>query len=201
MKIGDEYIDRMENLDHDLPNNPNLMQNMEGIDVSTIRRDCKFGHKEEDNNWQQAIKSKQGRREKIIVACIFNGIENHRRDNAKERTESSILKEELNYIELWHHQRQELLHQEQISNALRRKHVDTIRCRIEEVDPSLVNFPRAYLPPRKLTTKQIKLEKETKYDMVTPVIPPGVTIDGDMLGAIGNLRYADHDLVYLKKFP
>jgi hypothetical protein len=32
MKNGDEYLDRMENLDHDPPNNPNLMQNMEGIE-------------------------------------------------------------------------------------------------------------------------------------------------------------------------
>jgi hypothetical protein len=40
-----------------------------------------------------------------------------------------------------------------------------------------------------------------KYDMVTPVIPPGVTVEGDMLGAIGNLRYSDHDLEDLKKFP
>jgi hypothetical protein len=55
--------------------------------VSTIRWDCKFGHEEEDNSWQQAIKSKQGRREKVIVACIFKRIENQRRDNAKERTE------------------------------------------------------------------------------------------------------------------
>jgi hypothetical protein len=121
----------------------------------------------------------------------------------KKEQRSSVLKEELNYRELWHHQRQELLHQEQRNNALRRKQCQMQQevLRMEELDPSLVNFPRAYVPPRKLTTKQIRLEKETKYDMVTPVIPPGVTIDGDMLGAIGNLRYADHDLVYLKKFP
>jgi hypothetical protein len=37
--------------------------------------------------------------------------------------------------------------------------------------------------------------------MVTPVIPPGVTVEGDMLGVIGSLRYSDHDLTDLKKFP
>jgi hypothetical protein len=37
--------------------------------------------------------------------------------------------------------------------------------------------------------------------MVILVIPPKVTIKGDMLGAIGNLRYSDHDLTDLKKFP
>jgi hypothetical protein len=36
--------------------------------------------------------------------------------------------------------------------------------------------------------------------MFTLVIPPGVTVDEDMLGAIGNLRYVDHDLADLKKF-
>jgi hypothetical protein len=37
--------------------------------------------------------------------------------------------------------------------------------------------------------------------MVTPVIPPGVTVEGDVIGAIGNLRYPCHNLVDLKKFP
>jgi hypothetical protein len=32
MKNGDEYFDRMENLDHDSLDNPNLMKNMEGIE-------------------------------------------------------------------------------------------------------------------------------------------------------------------------
>jgi hypothetical protein len=36
----------------------------------------------------------------------------------------------------------------------------------------LFNFPRAYVPPRKTTTKQVILQKEAKYDMVTLVIPP-----------------------------
>jgi hypothetical protein len=32
MKSGDKDLDRLENLDHDPPNNLNLMQNMEGIE-------------------------------------------------------------------------------------------------------------------------------------------------------------------------
>jgi hypothetical protein len=73
--------------------------------------------------------------------------------------------------------------------------------RVEEADPSLVNFPRAYVPPRKLIEKQVILQKEVKYNMVTLVIPLGVTIEGDMLGEIENMRYSDHDLGDLKKFP
>jgi hypothetical protein len=67
--------------------------------------------------------------------------------------------------------------------------------------PSLVNFSKDYVPPRKPTTKQVKLPKETKYELVEPEIPPGVIIEGDMLGTIGNLKYADHDLEDVKKFP
>jgi hypothetical protein len=73
--------------------------------------------------------------------------------------------------------------------------------REEEADPSLVNFPRAYVLPRKLTTKQVILQKQVKYDMVTPVIPLGVTIEGDMLGEIESMRYSNHDLGDFKKFP
>jgi hypothetical protein len=57
------------------------------------------------------------------------------------------------------------------------------------------------VPPIKPTMEQVRLQKEDMYDMVTPMIPPGATIKGDILGAIGNLRYSDHDLEYLKKFP
>jgi hypothetical protein len=69
----------------------------------------------------------------------------------------------------------------------------------EAFDP--VNFPRVYAPPRKPTTKQVRLHKEVKYDMVTPVILPGVTVKGDRLGVIGSLRFSDRDLTDLKKFP
>jgi hypothetical protein len=57
------------------------------------------------------------------------------------------------------------------------------------------------VPPRNPTTKQVRLPKEPKYDLVTPMIPPGVTVEGDMLGAVGSLKFSDHDLADLKKFP
>jgi hypothetical protein len=52
-----------------------------------------------------------------------------------------------------------------------------------------------------MTTKQVRLHNEEKYDMVTLVTPPGVTFEGDMFSEIGNLRYAYHDLIDLKNFP
>jgi hypothetical protein len=56
------------------------------------------------------------------------------------------------------------------------------------------------VPPRKSTTKQVKLPNEPKYQLVKPEIPLGLIIEGDMLGAIGNMKYADHDLADIKKF-
>jgi hypothetical protein len=73
--------------------------------------------------------------------------------------------------------------------------------RSEEAYPSLVSFLREYVPPRKPKKKQVKLQKEVNYDMVTLVIPLGVTVEGDMLGTIGNLRYSNHDLENLNKIP
>jgi hypothetical protein len=67
--------------------------------------------------------------------------------------------------------------------------------------PSPVNFLKDYVPPRKPTTKQVKLPKEPKYELVEPEIPPGVIIEGDMLGTVGNMKFADHDLEDIKKFP
>jgi hypothetical protein len=64
----------------------------------------------------------------------------------------------------------------------------------------LVGFPREYVLPRNPTTNKIRLPNEPKYDNVTPMIPSGVTIEGDILRIIGNLWFSDHDLTYLKIF-
>jgi hypothetical protein len=71
--------------------------------------------------------------------------------------------------------------------------------RAKTFDP--INFPRAYVPLRNPTTKQVTLQKEAKYDLVTSVIPPGVTVEGDMLGTVGSLRILDQNPANLKKFP
>jgi hypothetical protein len=49
--------------------------------------------------------------------------------------------------------------------------------------PSLINFMKDYVTPRKLTTKKVKLPKDSKYELVELEIPSGVIIEGDMLGA------------------
>jgi len=71
---------------------------------------------------------------------------------------------------------------------------------VEVIDPSLENFPRAYVPPRKPTAKQVRLQKEANYDLVTPLIPPKVVVEKDMLGMAGNLIFSDQNLAYLKNF-
>jgi hypothetical protein len=58
-----------------------------------------------------------------------------------------------------------------------------------------------YIPPRKSSTNLVNLQKEEKYDLVEPEIPPGVIVEGDMLGAIPSLKFTDHDLSDEKKFP
>jgi hypothetical protein len=45
------------------------------------------------------------------------------------------------------------------------------------------------------------MPKEMKYDLFTSVIPLGVTIEGDMLGVVGSLRFSEHDMEDMKKFP
>jgi hypothetical protein len=66
---------------------------------------------------------------------------------------------------------------------------------------TLVHFPKDYLSPRKPSTKSVRLQKEAKYKLVEPKIPLGVIINEDMLGTVGSLRYVDHDITDMKKFP
>jgi len=66
--------------------------------------------------------------------------------------------------------------------------------------PSSINFLKDYVPLKKPTTKQVKLPKELKYELLELEIPPGVIVEEDMLDAIGNLKYVDHDLTDIKKF-
>jgi hypothetical protein len=56
--------------------------------------------------------------------------------------------------------------------------------RVEASDP--IKFPREYVPPRKPRTNQFRI--------------PKVTMEGDMLGAIGSLWFSEHDLIDLNKF-
>jgi hypothetical protein len=62
-------------------------------------------------------------------------------------------------------------------------------------------FHRDYLPPRKDTTPQVRVPIDGKYLLVTLEIPPGVIIEGDMLGKIVALKFIDHDIMDEHKFP
>jgi hypothetical protein len=49
---------------------------------------------------------------------------------------------------------------------------------------SQANFHRDYIPPRKDNTPQVKVPADGKYPLVTPPIPPSVSVEGDMLGKV-----------------
>jgi hypothetical protein len=46
----------------------------------------------------------------------------------------------------------------------------------------------------------VKLQKEGKYELMEPEIPPDVIVEADMLGTVPNLKFEDHELSYQKKF-
>jgi hypothetical protein len=58
---------------------------------------------------------------------------------------------------------------------------------------SLGNFQKKYLSPKKPTTMLVRLPKEMKHDLVASMTPPGVSIEGYMLGVVGSLQFLDHD--------
>jgi hypothetical protein len=61
-------------------------------------------------------------------------------------------------------------------------------------------FPRDYIPPRKDTAPQVRLPKDAKYPLVMPEIPPGVIIEGDLMGKVVALKFLDHDITDAQKF-
>jgi len=60
--------------------------------------------------------------------------------------------------------------------------------------PIPIKILKDYVPQKKSKTKQVKLPKELKYELVELDIPLRVIIEDDMLGAVGNMKYANHDL-------
>jgi hypothetical protein len=61
-------------------------------------------------------------------------------------------------------------------------------------------FHRDYIPPRKETAPQVRVPTNGKYPLVTPGIPPGVIVEGDMLGKVVALKFVDHDITNIHKF-
>jgi hypothetical protein len=47
----------------------------------------------------------------------------------------------------------------------------------------------------------VNLQKEPKYELIEPEIPQGVIIEEYMLDDVGSLRYANHNLKDMNKFP
>jgi hypothetical protein len=63
-----------------------------------------------------------------------------------------------------------------------------------------INSTMAYVPPGMPKTKNVRLPKDMQYDLVTQTISPGVIKEGDMLGAVGSLRFPYHDLTDINNF-
>jgi hypothetical protein len=64
----------------------------------------------------------------------------------------------------------------------------------QEASSLVKQFPRDYIPPRNSLVTYVHLHKEVRYPLVEPSIPEGIIIEGDMLGLILALKYADHDI-------
>jgi hypothetical protein len=47
----------------------------------------------------------------------------------------------------------------------------------------------------------INVPTNGKYPLGTSPVPPGVSIEGDMLGRLSSLKFMDHDITDEKKFP
>jgi hypothetical protein len=67
-------------------------------------------------------------------------------------------------------------------------------------EPCLANFRKDYITPIKSSVKLVKLQKEENYEIMEPKIPPIVIVEGDILGAVSSLKFANHDLLDKKKF-
>jgi hypothetical protein len=64
---------------------------------------------------------------------------------------------------------------------------------------SQASFYKDYIPPRKYITLLIKVPTDGKYLLVTSLVSPGVSIEGDMLGKVVGLKFKDH-IISEKKF-
>lgn len=49
--------------------------------------------------------------------------------------------------------------------------------------------------------KNASITKQLSYEIITKIVSPGVEIKGDFLGQLNNLKYADHDVRDIAKFP
>jgi len=66
---------------------------------------------------------------------------------------------------------------------------------------SQLNFHRDYILPRKDTMPQVRVLTDRNYLLVTQEIPPGVIVEGNMLGKIISLKFANYNITDEQKFP
>jgi hypothetical protein len=64
-----------------------------------------------------------------------------------------------------------------------------------------LRFPHDYIPPRKDEGPPLTLQNTPDYTLVMPDIPEEVMIDEDMLGKVPQLKYVEHDITDVAKFP
>jgi hypothetical protein len=62
-------------------------------------------------------------------------------------------------------------------------------------------FQRDYIPLQKDNAPSVKVPANGKYPLATTTIPPGVSVEGDMLGNITTLKFVDYDITDKKNFP
>jgi hypothetical protein len=70
-----------------------------------------------------------------------------------------------------------------------------------QASASKPSFHIDYIPPRKDTTPQVWVAANGKYPVVTPEIPLAVIVKGDKLGKVATLKFVDHDITNMQKFP
>jgi hypothetical protein len=63
------------------------------------------------------------------------------------------------------------------------------------------SFHRDYLPLRMDNAPQINVPTNGKYPLPKSPVPPGVSIEGEMLRKVVGLKFMDHDITDEKKFP
>jgi hypothetical protein len=61
-------------------------------------------------------------------------------------------------------------------------------------------FHRDYIPLRKDNAPQVKAPTDAKYPLATLVLPPGVSIEGEMLEKVSAVKFVDHHIIDEQKF-
>lgn len=72
---------------------------------------------------------------------------------------------------------------------------------VEAMGSVLVHIELPYVPLRWEGAPKVQVPKKKKYNIKLPKIPMNVSVDGNMLGLIPELRYLEHDFSDYEKLP